>query len=193
MSEHQSTVEVEVERQGEATRLPVRIYCKPHENGCILITQWGRLRGSYLHEDLNKESEETQKEIGAEIPFSHIDLDGDVLPLVNLTKAVQGYMRRGTVAAGQKNGRKRACTANPLPTPRKRAYKPRGPGQPQISLEKLGLIDQPSPMPLKQRQQYSARRLGFKGLKQRRLRSIASRWYEYLRALKKSLRTLLLT
>ena len=120
----------------------MRIHSIPYENGYVLVSQWGRLRDLYLHEDLNKESEETQTALGAEIPYGHPDIDGGVLPLVKLTKAVQGYMGRGTVALGQKNGRKRARMPHPVPfLKRVRQYRPRGPRRPQLSLEELGLLD----------------------------------------------------
>ena len=62
----------------------------PYPNNYSLVCRWGRLRGLFPHEDLNKETEETQEEI--EMPHGHPELDGGVLQLVNLTKAVAGYI-----------------------------------------------------------------------------------------------------
>lgn len=123
--------------QGESQRMPVRIHSKPYDNGYVVISKWGRLRDIALHEYLNKESLETQQMLGAEIPHGHPEIDGDVLPIIRLTKAVQAYFNRGTVAAGQKNGRKWARTANPLPQKRQRPYCPRGPRQPRLTFEEL--------------------------------------------------------
>ena len=76
------------------------------------------------------------------MPRGHPELDGGVLQLVNLTKAVAGYIDRGSIAAGQKNGRKRACTANPAPLiKRVRPYKPCGPCRHPLSLKGLCLLD----------------------------------------------------
>lgn len=121
--------------------MPVRIHGKPYANGYVLISKWGRLRDLALHEDLNKESLETQQQLEVDIPYGHPEIDGDVLPNIRLTKAVQEYFCRGTVAAGQKNGRKRARTANPLPPKRVRAYRPRGPRRAPLTLEELEILD----------------------------------------------------
>ena len=47
---------------GEIKRLPVQIHSILYPSNYSLVSRWGRLRGLFRHEDLNKETEETEEE-----------------------------------------------------------------------------------------------------------------------------------